>query len=39
LEKLSTECASRKRWHFLFVIAPIYLTDATGAPANPLAIF
>jgi kynurenine formamidase len=38
LEALSAACSSRKRWHFLFVISPLYLTEATGAPVNPLAI-
>lgn len=39
LEALAQECRSRNRWAFLFVVSPLYLTEATGAPTNPLAIF
>ena len=39
LEALGTACAQRRRWEFLFVVAPLLLRGGTGSPVNPLAIF
>jgi kynurenine formamidase len=38
-EALAEACAAEGRWEFLFTATPIPLVGATGAPANPLAIF
>ena len=39
LEDLARACAERNRWEFMMVIAPLRFRNATGSPANPLAIF
>ena len=39
LEDLAEACAQRDRWEFMMVIAPLRFRNATGSPANPLAIF
>jgi hypothetical protein len=39
LEALGAACAERRRWEFLFVVAPLVLRGGTGSPVNPLAIF
>ncbi len=39
LEDLAEACAGRRRWEFMMVIAPLRFKNATGSPANPLAIF
>ncbi len=39
LEDLAEACAQRDRWEFMMVIAPLRFKNATGSPANPLAIF
>ena len=39
LEDLAVECARRNRWEFMMVVAPLRFHNATGSPANPLAIF
>ena len=39
LEELSRQCAARGRWKFMFNIAPLKLSNSTGSPVNPLAIF
>lgn len=39
LEDLAEACAQRRRWEFMMVIAPLRFKNATGSPANPLAIF
>lgn len=39
LEDLAEACAQRNRWEFMMVIAPLRFKNATGSPANPLAIF
>lgn len=39
LDDVATAAASRKRWDFLFVGAPLRVVGGTGSPLNPLAIF
>jgi kynurenine formamidase len=39
LGRLAEACAARKRWEFLFVMAPLRIERGTGSPVNPLAIF
>jgi len=39
VEALATTCQDLSRHSFLFVVAPIAVTGATGVPVNPLAIF
>ena len=39
LEAVSEAAAARKRWEFLFTAAPIRITDGTGSPLNPIAVF
>ncbi len=39
LEELGRQCADRGRWEFMFNIAPLKLSNSTGSPVNPLAIF
>jgi kynurenine formamidase len=39
LDELSAACAQERRWHFLFVIAPLRLRGGTGSPVNPIAVF
>lgn len=39
LDALAREAASRGRWEFLFVGAPLRVPGGTGSPLNPLAIF
>jgi len=39
LERLAREAATRLRWTFLFVAAPLRVQAATGSAINPLAIF
>ncbi|HEX9518895.1 MAG TPA: cyclase family protein [Streptosporangiaceae bacterium] len=38
LEDLARACAERRRWQFLFVVAPLRLAGGTGSPVNPIAI-
>jgi len=38
LEDLARACSERRRWEFLFVIAPLRLAGGTGSPVNPIAI-
>jgi len=38
LEALADACAQRRRYAFLFVMAPLFLVRGTGSPANGLAI-
>jgi kynurenine formamidase len=38
LEDLAQACSERRRWEFLFVIAPLRLTGGTGSPVNPITI-
>ncbi|HVF38388.1 MAG TPA: hypothetical protein VM939_00710 [Gemmatimonadaceae bacterium] len=39
LERLAREAATRSRWTFLFVAAPLRVQAATGSALNPLAVF
>ncbi|MCZ6708944.1 MAG: cyclase family protein, partial [Gammaproteobacteria bacterium] len=39
LDALARASASRGRWEFLFVGAPLRVPGGTGSPLNPLAIF
>jgi kynurenine formamidase len=39
LEALSEAAATRRRWEFMFTMAPIPLPGATGSPINPIATF
>ena len=38
-EELAQTCVKLNRWEFQVVIAPLKLSNATGSPVNPLAIF
>jgi kynurenine formamidase len=37
-EALSEAAAARKRWEFLFTVAPLPMGGGTGSPVNPIAI-
>ena len=39
LEELSQACRDRRRWEFMLSIGPLRLSNSTGSPVNPLAIF
>lgn len=39
LEALAAAAAERKRWEFMFSVAPLRIENGTGSPVNPLAIF
>ncbi len=39
LEDLAKACAARKRWTFLFTMAPLRVKGGTGSPVNPIATF
>ena len=39
LDALAEACASRNRWAFQFVVAPLIIERGTGSAVNPLAIF
>ena len=39
LEELARHCAEVGRWEFMFTIAPLKLSNSTGSPVNPLALF
>jgi kynurenine formamidase len=39
LETLGDEAAKRNRWSFLITAAPIAVTNGTGSPLNPIAVF
>jgi kynurenine formamidase len=38
LDLLADACAERRRWEFLFVVAPLQIGGGTGSPVNPIAI-
>jgi len=38
LEELARACSERRRWEFLFVVAPLRVAGGTGSPVNPIAI-
>lgn len=37
-ERLAAACAERRRWTFLFVVAPLRFVNATGSPVTPIAV-
>ncbi|MEJ2131484.1 MAG: cyclase family protein [Gammaproteobacteria bacterium] len=39
LDTLAETCASKRRWEFLFVVAPLRVARGTGSPVNPIAVF
>jgi kynurenine formamidase len=39
LDDLAAACQARQRWEFLINILPLRLTNATGSPVNPVAVF
>jgi len=39
LETLGDEAAKRNRWSFLITASPIAVTNGTGSPLNPIAVF
>jgi len=39
LEALAQAAAQRRRWTFLFTVAPLRVPGSTGSPANPVATF
>lgn len=39
LESLAAACRQRNRWQFLINILPLRLSNTTGSPCNPIAVF
>jgi kynurenine formamidase len=39
LEDLAAACATRSRWEFMLVVAPLKLIGGTASLVNPIAIF
>ena len=39
LDALAEAAAARKRWEFLFTVAPLPIQGGTGSPVNPIATF
>ena len=39
LDDLASACRARNRWEFMLCILPLRLTNATGSPVNPIAVF
>jgi kynurenine formamidase len=39
LEELAEACATRGRWEFLLMIAPLRIARGTASPTNPIAVF
>jgi kynurenine formamidase len=39
LEDLAAACASRSRWEFMLVVAPLRIVGGTASMVNPIAIF
>jgi kynurenine formamidase len=39
LDAISEAAAARKRWEFLLTAAPLPVTNGTGSPINPIAVF
>ena len=39
LDDLAEECQKRNKWEFSLNIGPLKLTNTTGSPVNPIAIF
>ena len=39
LEEVTEACKERRRWEFLLNICPLRLSNSTGSPVNPVAVF
>lgn len=39
LDDLAALCQAERRWTFLCTIAPLRLSQGTGSPVNPIAVF
>ena len=39
LEDLAQACQQRNRWEFLISISPLRISNGTGSPVNPVAVF
>lgn len=39
LDDLAEACRQRNRWEFLFTILPLRISQGTGSPVNPVAVF
>ena len=39
LEELAEACASRRRWEFQLIVAPLRLERGTASAVNPIAVF
>jgi len=39
LDDLAAACQARQRWEFAINILPLRLSNATGSPVNPVAVF
>ena len=39
LEEIANACLERKRWEFMFTVAPLRVQGGTGSPINPIAMF
>jgi kynurenine formamidase len=39
LDDLAVACRERNRWEFMISILPLRLSNATGSPVNPVAVF
>lgn len=39
LEDVRSKCETAERWEFLLLAAPLRITEGTGSPLNPVAIF
>jgi kynurenine formamidase len=39
LEALSEAAATRNRWDFMLILAPLAIPNGTGSPVNPIAMF
>jgi hypothetical protein len=39
LEPLAEACRRAGRWEFLLAIGPLRITNGTGSPVNPIAVF
>jgi kynurenine formamidase len=39
MDALAEAAATRKRWEFLFTVAPLPIPGSTGSPVNPIATF
>lgn len=39
LDALAETAAARNRWEFLLMVGPLPVTNGTGSPVNPIAVF